>query len=72
VIYRFLSAEGANPALVIGVGQTEGKTIAHAWVLLDGRLVGDSSAALAGLMPIVAFGPDGAIYAEGHLARFTP
>lgn len=61
VAYRFLSAQGSSPELIIGVGRRDGKFIAHAWIALGGRPIGDSPTALSDLAPIVAFGPRGTV-----------
>jgi hypothetical protein len=61
VAYRFLSAQGSSPELIIGVGRRDGKFIAHAWIALGGRPIGDSPTAFSDLAPIVAFGPGGTV-----------
>jgi hypothetical protein len=35
--YRFLSMEGADPHLVVGVRKSERGVVGHAWVLVEGR-----------------------------------
>jgi hypothetical protein len=55
VAYRFLSEAGEEPTLVIGARQTEPSVAAHAWVVVNGRPIGD----VDGFEPVVAFGPEG-------------
>jgi hypothetical protein len=62
VTYRYLTAMGAGPVLVIGVVPGE-RTIngsrGHAWVTVDGTPVDASDDALEGFATLIAFGPDG-------------
>ena len=37
LLYRLLSAVGADPELVVGFREQDGKIIGHAWVLVDER-----------------------------------
>lgn len=59
VAYRFLSASGANPTLVIGVRAPDAAPSGHAWVLVDGMPVLEDEQALAGMSPILLFGRRG-------------
>lgn len=59
VAYRFLSANGSSPELIIGVGRNSGRVIAHAWVVLNGQPLWDTPATLSEFVPVVAFGPQG-------------
>lgn len=57
--YRYLSGASANPLLVVGVGRDDRDVIGHAWVLIDGQPLYESSAALESFVPVVAFASDG-------------
>jgi len=59
IAYRYLTAAGAQPTLVIGIGRNERGVAGHAWVLVDQRLVGEPRSAIAPYTPVFAFGPDG-------------
>lgn len=62
ITYRYLGAAGASPTLVVGIGRADQHTvIGHAWVLVDGRPVGESESSLAIYTPALAFAPDGAL-----------
>lgn len=62
VQYRFLAAAGFEPSLYVGFGRGgRGELRGHAWVVLDGRPVGESEASLADFELAVAFGPDGTV-----------
>lgn len=64
IAYRYLCAAGAHPTLVIGVGRGAIGVIGHAWVLVDGQLVGEPPSAIASYTRAFAFGPDGQLDAE--------
>ena len=64
IAYRYLCAAGAHPTLVIGVGRGAAGVIGHAWVLVDGQLVGEPQSAIASYTRAFAFGPDGRLDAE--------
>ena len=64
IAYRYLCAAGAHPTLVIGVGRDASGVIGHAWVLVDGQLVGEPESAIASYTRAFAFGPDGRLDAE--------
>ncbi|MGZ4315500.1 MAG: lasso peptide biosynthesis B2 protein [Gaiellaceae bacterium] len=57
--YRYLSAAGAGPTLVIGVNTLESGIVGHAWVTVDGRPVHDTHADLAQFVPLTEFGARG-------------
>jgi hypothetical protein len=57
--YRYLSSASSDPHLVIGVRREERDVIGHAWVLVDGSPVYESSVALESFVPVVAFASDG-------------
>jgi len=65
VTYRYLTAQNANPVLVIGVAAGErviNGSRGHAWVTVSGVPVDDSEESLEGFVGIVMFGPDGRPY----------
>ena len=47
VLYRELSRAGADPTLVVGFRRANGRMQGHAWVLAEGRPVGESQDASA-------------------------
>lgn len=58
--YRFLGLAGAHPQLVVGLDREQaGDLIGHAWVVLDGRVVGEPSDSLVRYTPVFAFDADG-------------
>ena len=59
IAYRFLGAINAQPTLVVGIGRGEGAMRGHAWVVIDGRPVGEHPATLGEYTPVLTFGPDG-------------
>lgn len=62
IAYRYLTAAGANPVLVVGLGEGEaGSMIGHAWVLVDGRPAGETEAAVSIYTPVFAFAADGSL-----------
>lgn len=62
IAYRFLLEGRAAPTLVIGMGRGQRAEIAgHAWVLVDGAPAGESAASVSQYVPMLAFGPDGAL-----------
>jgi hypothetical protein len=54
LLYRFLGAAGARPRLAMGVRKQEGRVVGHAWVAVDGRVVGESEEAIREYRPIFA------------------
>ena len=62
--YRYLCAAGAEPVLVVGLGQSENGMLGHAWVLVDGRPAGESQSAVDVYTPVFAFAPDGSMLGE--------
>jgi hypothetical protein len=59
--YRYLGAINADPTLVVGMGRADGGQVrGHAWIVIDGRPVGETPALTTEYTPMVAFGPDGA------------
>jgi hypothetical protein len=61
VLYRELSRAGADPTLVVGFRRTNGRMQGHAWVLAEGRPVGESQDALDGFAPTFGFGRHGTL-----------
>ena len=59
--YRYLSNTNAEPQLVIGVRRDDRDVLAHAWVLVDGSPLYESSASLEPFVSVVEFAPDGHI-----------
>jgi hypothetical protein len=60
IAYRYLGAINAQPTLVVGIGRGDnGGVRGHAWILLDGRPVGESQSALRQYETVMQFGPDG-------------
>jgi len=59
VAFRYLRQDGANPTLVFGVSRTDSSFMGHAWVVVDGRPVGERESTLASYTPIFAIGADG-------------
>ena len=57
--YRYLSNANADPTLVIGVRREESEVIGHAWLLVDGSPLYESSAYLESFLPVLEFAPDG-------------
>lgn len=60
VTYRYLCALGAEPLVVVGLGRRpDGQLRGHAWVVVDGKAVDDTTESLDGLEQLAVFGPDG-------------
>ncbi len=64
IAYRFLCAAAAHPTLVVGIGRGDAGVIGHAWVLVDGELVGEPLSAIEAYTPVFAFGPDGRLVVQ--------
>lgn len=62
--YRYLSNTNADPRLVIGVRRDDRDVIGHAWVLVDGLPLYESSASLEPFLSMVEFAPDGHISSQ--------
>jgi hypothetical protein len=58
VLYRELSRAGADPRLVMGFRREDAQTAGHAWVEVDGAIVGETRASPP-FVPTVVFGPHG-------------
>ena len=61
VAYRYLLAAGASPSVVIGLGRAEDVVHGHAWLMLDGRALGEGHETLADFTELVRFAADGSI-----------
>jgi hypothetical protein len=68
VLYRYLSAAGADPELLVGLRADGAAPRGHAWVTVNGVEVEEPPEALEGLARVVAFG-DGGSRAEASPAR---
>ena len=64
IAYRYLGEVGARPTLVVGVGRDASGVTGHAWVLVDGQLVGERPSSIQPYTPMFAFGPDGRLDAD--------
>ena len=56
--YRFLSAGGTDPKLLVGVRRYGGAVLAHAWVTVGSTSVGEPDATDA-FVPVVVYGRGG-------------
>ena len=68
VLYRYLSAAGADPQLLVGLRPDGAAPRGHAWVTVNGVEIEEPPEALEGLARVVAFG-DGGSRAEASPAR---
>jgi Transglutaminase-like superfamily len=59
VLYRYLSAVGADPYLVVGMRSGEAAVRGHAWVTVRGDPVEEPPHSLEGLTQVVSFRGDG-------------
>jgi Transglutaminase-like superfamily len=59
--YRYLSAAGARPELVIGVSRESEPRRGHAWVRLGGEPLRETEASLEEFEEVACFGPEGAL-----------
>jgi len=59
--YRFLSEAGAEPTLVIAVRPAGDSLEWHAWVTRDRGPVQETEETLRGYLPVLIFGPRGAL-----------
>jgi hypothetical protein len=71
LLYRLLSRSGADPCLIIGFRSQPSGIEGHAWVEVDGRVVGESDAALAQFTPCVGFGPHGGRYVPDRRVNYS-
>jgi hypothetical protein len=61
LLYRLLSAVGADPELVVGLREQDGKIIGHAWVLVDDMSIVEPESDLVRFSPVLRFGARGAL-----------
>jgi hypothetical protein len=59
VLYRYLSAAGADPQLVVGIRSGEAAVRGHAWVTVRGEPIEEAPSSLEGLTRLVSFRGDG-------------
>jgi transglutaminase superfamily protein len=59
VLYRYLSAAGADPQLVVGIRSGEPDVRGHAWITVRGEAVEEPPDSLDGLTQLVSFSGDG-------------
>jgi len=64
LLYRLLSAVGADPELVVGLREQDGKIIGHAWVLVDDVSLVEPESDLARFSPVLRFGARGALLSQ--------
>ena len=61
LLYRLLSAAGADPQLVVSFREQDGKIIGHAWVLVDEVSIVEPESELVRFSPILRFGARGVL-----------
>ena len=61
LLYRELSRLGANPKLCVGFKSAEAELLGHAWVEVDGRMVGETDPGPAGFSKQLTFGGKGEV-----------
>jgi len=71
LLYRLLSAAGADPELVVGLHEHDGKIMGHAWVLVEGKSLVEPEPALLRFSPVLRFGARGALL-QGMRAGYEP
>ena len=59
VLYRYLSAAGADPQLVVGIRSGEAAVRGHAWITVRGEPIEEPPQSLDGLTEVVSFRGDG-------------
>ena len=64
LLYRLLSAVGADPELVVGFCEQDGKIIGHAWVLVDEVSIIEPQSDLVRFSPVFRFGARGALLSQ--------
>lgn len=64
LLYRLLSAAGADPELVVGLREQDGKIIGHAWVLVDDMSTVEPESDLVRFSPVLRFGARGALLSQ--------
>jgi transglutaminase superfamily protein len=63
VLYRELSALGADPKLAVGFRRHDNRVEGHAWVIVDGRVIPGESYAQP-FVPAFQFGRGGVLHGE--------
>jgi hypothetical protein len=61
LLYRELSRSGADPTLVVGFRQADGRMEGHAWVLADGGPVAEPTGSVEAFTPALEFGREGVL-----------
>jgi hypothetical protein len=61
VLYRLLSEVNASPRLMIGVAAGAWAVEGHAWVVVDGRPIGDSEDVVRQYSVVTGFEADGQV-----------
>jgi hypothetical protein len=61
LLYRLLSVAGADPELVVGLREQDGKIIGHAWVLVDDVSIVEPESDLVRFSRVLRFGARGAL-----------
>jgi hypothetical protein len=59
IMYRYLSELNAAPTLVVAIKRQGCGVHGHAWVVVDGRPLGEHADILDGFEPLAAFGAAG-------------
>ena len=70
LLYRVLSRAGAEPALSVGFEKTPTGLRGHAWVVVSGRVVGESDTHISRFEPVMRFGRRGAIETDTTTRAF--
>lgn len=67
IMYRFLGRANAQPSLAIGFARgPAGKLLGHAWVIVDGRPVGETLESLSEFHTALTFSSDGRTVERGE------
>ena len=69
VLYRYLSAAGADPQLVVGIRSGEAAVRGHAWIAVRGDPVEEPPRSLEGLAQVVSFRGDGSRPQSGRISE---
>jgi hypothetical protein len=64
LLYRLLSAAGADPELVVGIDEQDGNIVGHAWILVDGESLVEPDSTLSRFSSVMRFGAGGALLQE--------
>ena len=63
LLYRELCRAGARPTLMVGVARGENAARGHAWVVAEGRVIGEDAEHVAQFEWLCSFGPTGQMIA---------